>query len=483
MTGPTEYSTRRLRNQKEFGGTMDVNVAEIVLDNFDTAALLRRRQEQQLEHENADEDQPDLLQTPSSKRDQPKAPSLTPLIQLAKPSLSPPLIPSVTLPVAAMFIPDPTKTSKQRKNARRRWRWRLRRRSERLAAQQAAGTALKACAAKKIARTLQDKKRHIAVPIDITDNLEDRKGAGWTGKKVEKDGRTYTLEQVLNTPGMQLVKFNGQETLLIEDAGVRNVVTCLQIPNDPRWLADMDNFLELLDWAEEELRRQKGEMRGRRGNYATTPTGVSFGGGQTQPGNFSQTPVEQDIWAKVYSHPFYQRVLRYAQHGMRSYHPKLERLYTNVKDKLRVDNPALEDPLPGCCFSACNLNMGRAVTLRHTDFLNLLFGQCAVLSLGTFDYEKGGHLVLWDLGLVIEFPPGSMILLPSALIEHSNVSIAGDERRSSITFYSASGLFRWVTNGYMSDKEFKARASTKMRQHWDQHRANLWKVGLELLSK
>ncbi|KAL0058016.1 hypothetical protein AAF712_015323 [Marasmius tenuissimus] len=467
MAEPTEYSTCRLRNQKEFGGTLDANVAEIVLDNFDTAALLRRRQEQQLEHENTDENQPDLLQTPSSKLEQPKAPSLTPLIQLAKPSLSPPLISSVTWPVAAMFVSDPTKTSKQRKNARRRWRWRLRRRSERLAAQQVAGTVLKACVARKIARTLQDKKRHIAVLIDIANNLEDRKGAGWTGKKVEKDGRTYTLEQVLNTLGMQLVKFNGQETLLIEDAGVRNVVTCLQIPNDPRWLADMDNFLELLDWAEEELRRQK----------------VSFGGGQTQPGNFSQTPVEQDIWAKVYSHPFYQRVLRYAQHGMRSYHPKLERLYTNVKNKLRVDNPALVDPLPRCCFSACNLNMGRAVTLHHTDFLNLLFGQCTVLSLGTFDYEKGGHLVLWDLGLVIEFPPGSMILLPSALIEHSNVSIAGDERHSSITFYSASGLFRWVTNGYMSDKEFKARAGTKMRQRWDQHRANLWKVGLELLSK
>ncbi|KAJ8083539.1 hypothetical protein PM082_009413 [Marasmius tenuissimus] len=168
--------------------------------------------------------------------------------------------------------------------------------------------------------------------------------------------------------------------------------------------------------------------------------------------------------------------------GMKSYHPKLERLYSNVKQMIRVDNPSLADPLPGCCFSACNLNLGRAVTLRHTDFLNLLFGQCAVLALGEFDYRKGGHLVLWDLGLVIEFPPGSMILLPSALVEHSNVSIAADERRSSITFYSASGLFRWVTNGFMSDKEFKAQAGVKMRQRWDQHRANLWKVGLELLS-
>ncbi|KAL0058331.1 hypothetical protein AAF712_014999 [Marasmius tenuissimus] len=479
MSAPISYA-RVLRNKKEFGGTQ---VAEIVLKNFDTSALLCRRQAQQAELEGSNDDQPSLLERPTSNQRRHKSPSLTPLVQLSKPLPFASLLPSVTQRAPSSYIPDPTKTSKQLKNVRSRNCWREKRDSKRISAQQEAGTALKQCAIRKVARTLQDKKTVITLQHNLIENLEQRKGGSWTGRKVEHNDRTYTLDEVLSIPGMQLIENDGSKTIVIQDAEMRNTTTCLQIPDHSSWPDEMANFLALLDWSEEELRHQKGATKGRRGNYATTPTGISFGGGQTSPGNFAQTDIEKQIWEKVYAHPFYQRVLRYANHGMKSYYPKLERLYTNVKEKIRINNPSLVDPLPKCCFSACNLNMGRAVTLQHTDFLNLLFGQCAVLSMGDFNYKKGGHIVLWDFGLVIEFPPGSMILLPSALVEHSNVSIAGHERRSSITFYSASGLFRWVTNGYMSDKEFKARASTKMRQRWDEHRANLWKDGLELLSK
>ncbi|KDR76663.1 hypothetical protein GALMADRAFT_43935, partial [Galerina marginata CBS 339.88] len=59
---------------------------------------------------------------------------------------------------------------------------------------------------------------------------------------------------------------------------------------------------------------------------------------------------------------------------------------------------------------------------KHTDFLNLV--RVAVTVFGDFDRIKGGHFVLWDLGLVVEFPPGSTILSPSAVIAHSNVPVS-----------------------------------------------------------
>ena len=52
----------------------------------------------------------------------------------------------------------------------------------------------------------------------------------------------------------------------------------------------------------------------------------------------------------------------------------------------------------------------------HTDPGNLLFGWCAITTLGNFDPTLGGHLVLWDLKLVIEFPLGSTILIPSVTL-------------------------------------------------------------------
>ncbi|KAJ7843592.1 hypothetical protein B0H13DRAFT_1648357, partial [Mycena leptocephala] len=93
--------------------------------------------------------------------------------------------------------------------------------------------------------------------------------------------------------------------------------------------------------------------------------------------------------------------------------------------------PHLRRPFRRAVFSCATFNIGVNVqTFKHRDVLNLPFGLCAVQALGSFDPKHGGHLVLWDLKLVIEFPPGALILRPSAIIAHSNIPIqAGDELR------------------------------------------------------
>jgi hypothetical protein len=84
------------------------------------------------------------------------------------------------------------------------------------------------------------------------------------------------------------------------------------------------------------------------------------------------------------------------------------------------------------------------MSLPHTDEENLAQSWCSTTPLGAFDSKKGGHLVLWDLGLVIDFPAGSTVLIPSALILHSNTSIQDGETRFSIVQYVGGGLFRWA---------------------------------------
>jgi len=56
--------------------------------------------------------------------------------------------------------------------------------------------------------------------------------------------------------------------------------------------------------------------------------------------------------------------------------------------------------------------------------------------------DVGGHLGLWDLGIVVEFPPNSTILIPSSLIVHSNTPIQSDKVRYSIVQYATGHLFR-----------------------------------------
>jgi hypothetical protein len=68
--------------------------------------------------------------------------------------------------------------------------------------------------------------------------------------------------------------------------------------------------------------------------------------------------------------------------------------------------------------------------------------------LGRFNATKGGHLILWDLGLVVEFPAGALILIPSMTITHLNVPVQEDETHISFTQFSPGSIFRYVDNGF-----------------------------------
>jgi hypothetical protein len=101
-------------------------------------------------------------------------------------------------------------------------------------------------------------------------------------------------------------------------------------------------------------------------------------------------------------------------------------------------------------------NLGkRVVTKKHVDSQNYPFGWCMVTALGDFDATKGGHLVLWDLKLILEFPAGACICLPSALITHSNIPTKESETRMSFTQYCPGEIFRFIENGFKTDTSLK----------------------------
>ncbi|KAJ3472992.1 hypothetical protein NLI96_g13175 [Meripilus lineatus] len=112
----------------------------------------------------------------------------------------------------------------------------------------------------------------------------------------------------------------------------------------------------------------------------------------------------------------------------------------------------LEVLLDNSVYPAATINMGpQAITSLHFDTKNKANFYIAVTALGDFDSEKGGHLVIKTLKLVIQFPPHSTILFMSSVLEHANIPIAPHETRMSLTQYAAGGLFRWVDNGFQTE--------------------------------
>ncbi|KAJ3737468.1 hypothetical protein DFJ43DRAFT_987002, partial [Lentinula guzmanii] len=115
----------------------------------------------------------------------------------------------------------------------------------------------------------------------------------------------------------------------------------------------------------------------------------------------------------------------------------------------------------------------------HQDADNAVHGWCIDTALGSFDPDKGGHLVLWDLGLVICFPPGAMIAFPLALITHSSIPIHKGKTHYALVQFSSSGLFHWRANGFQSDRSFVARADPLQLAECEEIWMHQWKLSLQ----
>ncbi|KAF9036136.1 hypothetical protein BJ165DRAFT_1316006, partial [Panaeolus papilionaceus] len=188
-----------------------------------------------------------------------------------------------------------------------------------------------------------------------------------------------------------------------------------------------------------------------RGPFPTLRCGVSHGGGQVRPCNISHADTKRNrkVLNSLNRAPCFRRISNFASSVFASWAPKLYQHYAAAARTLHGKYPDLERPFPLSVFSTTTYNLGpQVICTPHTDVANLPYGWCAIVALGNYDPRKGGHLVLWKCKLVVEFPPGSLILIPSAVITHSNTTLLPHETRYSFTQYSAGALFRWV------DQEF-----------------------------
>lgn len=89
---------------------------------------------------------------------------------------------------------------------------------------------------------------------------------------------------------------------------------------------------------------------------------------------------------------------------------------------------------------------------------------------------------MWDLKLIIRFLPGSTIMIPSAMLRHSNTPICSGETRYSYTQYTSAHLFRWVDNGFMTDTACTAAASKEEKLWRKERREARWARGIRMLS-
>ncbi|KAJ7902390.1 hypothetical protein B0H13DRAFT_2234000 [Mycena leptocephala] len=193
----------------------------------------------------------------------------------------------------------------------------------------------------------------------------------------------------------------------------------------------------------------------RRSLFAAVNVGLMMGKGATAP-SWNDNKEYTGLMARLLGNPDIIWMANFTSASFVLWAPQLYAHYVDMNTWLRGRHSHLKRPFPKSVFASTAFNFGPSVwTFKHRDVCNLPFGWCAVQLLGPFNVTKDGHLILWDLKLIVEFPAGTLIL-PLATIAHSNILAEKGEERISFMQFSAGGLFRYVDNGFRMQDQLEA---------------------------
>ncbi|KAK7676009.1 hypothetical protein QCA50_021044 [Cerrena zonata] len=335
------------------------------------------------------------------------------------------------------------------------------------------------------------KVAHMRVRSNVV-NLRAAQGA-WIGVRESAGQGPRSLESLL-AEGYDYKEWDGITPFVITDEEDRIFVIFAGRPQDPSYEDDRLAADAVLEDTHAKLqfgsngcqvlpRPTNGCGKNRRGGFKTANVGISYGGGQKAPGNLCHTKHNQEVLRSFFQQPCIKRLATFANSAFAFFAPKLHEYYRRTLEPLWKRNPHFKHNVPTCILPAASINFGpKSVSYDHLDHNNLAGGLCSITAGGAFDPTKGGHIYLVNLRVIVEFPPGSTILIPSSVIRHGNIPIRAGETRTSFTQYAAGGLFRWVEYGFKTWHQLwetdRVHALAEL-----ENRPKKWKEFLELFSK
>ncbi|KAJ3904023.1 hypothetical protein F5879DRAFT_802473, partial [Lentinula edodes] len=225
---------------------------------------------------------------------------------------------------------------------------------------------------------------------------------------------------------------------------------------------------------------KKREKNHRRGAFPALARGISYGKGQPEPMRLGGD--KQDLMEDLFAHQCFHRVAGFQSAALSSWFPRCYQEALYRKRQLQQLRPKLLPNFANSVYSCMTVNFGpQTWTYIHTDSKNDPCLPCAVTSGGKYNWKLGGHMVLWDFRIILEFPPGTTILLSSAFLRHSNIPVSKGETRVSVTQYSAGSIRRWLEYGGRTEEALKLQDPEAYARELEK-RSCRWKEALDMYS-
>ncbi|KAJ3559100.1 hypothetical protein NP233_g11350 [Leucocoprinus birnbaumii] len=420
---------------------------------------------------------PSDVKSPSSSPSPPSPPSL-PLPASAPPS-SPPHIPepsSTTIgappsssSVSSLTLPGLLQNNNKYLGEKRRWELKKKRKRE------------------EQKRALARESTEEVKPSQSNAGKLNKKMGAWTerlreAKKSQTDP-SQLISELVDDPDepYQLVKWDRVTPKVIVDTEDTVIGALAGRPDDDSYLSRCSDLFDFMSEQAKTAKFTTKNLNHRRGPYPSSDTGITFGPGDQHIHYLRLQKEEARLAEELMQHGVVCDIHGFVESSIDVYAKRLYAYFKSYMDKIRAHpsfqelevppgyrgkklsvragypDPPDPDPVPPDYNVPSNTQSWPpdVATEPHCDVMNLAFGWCGIVPLGRYKPERSALFVIHTLRLIIEFPPGSCILIPSAFLWHSNIPIHPDDQRASITFYASNGLFRFVDNDFQLEKDLK----------------------------
>ncbi|KZP11282.1 hypothetical protein FIBSPDRAFT_962386 [Athelia psychrophila] len=255
-----------------------------------------------------------------------------------------------------------------------------------------------------------------------------------------REARAYPAAEMMESHGFGYMAWDGRVPRPVTDGSGCVVANLIGKPADPNWEGVHRRATELLRKAGGRIRCTTKDMYHRRGNFRVLAQGIWYGTGMTKPANTKNTKRNARVLNSLMKSKEFRRVVSFTNSCFGTWSPRLHKYYGDMMAALCVHHPHLQR----------NFAAGESV-----------FAGVPSLPL---------------------FPPGSTVLIPSAVFTHSNTAIQEGESCYSFTQYTSGGLFRWVEHGFQGEQPYHASLSNREKREEEKRKAGRWAKGMEMYS-
>ncbi|KAJ7018028.1 hypothetical protein C8F04DRAFT_1278435 [Mycena alexandri] len=324
-------------------------------------------------------------------------------------------------------------------------------------------------------RAITDSIRRVARAVGLVkdQNAVYTPGSGLQFDPASMEDREYALDEVYGVKsnlGLNYARTGRSPRVVITGDNHKRIVTVLGgFPSDQGFMADVRRATQACDEIAPTVLLSEDEAARGSSPRVSGGLGLVEGEGRMQAPKGKSIVLDALAFATLFSIPAIQRVAGYATCLMQHFALHVFHSFNNALDAYEDHYNHRERPVWCSPFAAATFLLGpRCLNFLDND---LTWGWAALTALGTYNPDKGGQIILWDLNLMVHFPPGTTILLPRSLIRYSFVEIAPGETRYCLIQHTPAPVFHFTENGNRTDPQFAATATEQEHAAREEQRA------------